>query len=152
MLDSNSNDKGGAGHVQSQSLPVSQPCPGKKRFSLSLGYPTVTEAQRAFDALAEGGQVTMPLQKTFWAEVFGMAGRPLRHTPGWSTAKWRVPRFQVASLRESMMVVADDSRDLPLSIFILPDLNKLPLADRLYVVPPRMMEAVGTDLDRTIAP
>ena len=25
-----------------------------------------------FDALAEGGQVTMPLDKTFWAEAFGM--------------------------------------------------------------------------------
>ena len=25
-----------------------------------------------FDALAAGGRVTMPLQKTFWAEAFGM--------------------------------------------------------------------------------
>jgi PhnB protein len=25
-----------------------------------------------FDALAEGGRVTMPLAKTFWAETFGM--------------------------------------------------------------------------------
>jgi len=25
-----------------------------------------------FDALAKGGQVTMPFQKTFWAEGFGM--------------------------------------------------------------------------------
>ncbi|HEX4964042.1 MAG TPA: VOC family protein [Thermoanaerobaculia bacterium] len=49
-----------------------QPYPGKKGFSLSLGYPAVAEAQRIFDALAEGGQVTMPFQKTFWAEGFGM--------------------------------------------------------------------------------
>ena len=25
-----------------------------------------------FNALAEGGKITMPLQKTFWAEAFGM--------------------------------------------------------------------------------
>ena len=28
--------------------------------------------KRVFDALAEGGQVQMPMQKTFWAEAFGM--------------------------------------------------------------------------------
>ena len=49
-----------------------QPYEGMKGFSLSLVYPTVSDAQRAFDALAEGGRVTMPLQKTFWAEAFGM--------------------------------------------------------------------------------
>jgi len=48
------------------------PYPGKKGFALSLGYPTVAEGQRVFDALAEGGRVNMPFQKTFWAEAFGM--------------------------------------------------------------------------------
>ena len=51
---------------------VGHPYEGMKGFSLSLVYPTVTDAQRAFDALAEGGRATMPLQKTFWAEAFGM--------------------------------------------------------------------------------
>jgi PhnB protein len=51
---------------------VSQPYEGMKGFSLSLIYPTVADAQRVFDALAEGGQVHMPLQKMFWAEAFGM--------------------------------------------------------------------------------
>jgi len=45
---------------------------GMKGFSLSLIYPTPAEAQRAFDALSEGGRVTMPVQKTFWSEAFGM--------------------------------------------------------------------------------
>jgi PhnB protein len=45
---------------------------GMKGFSLSLGYSQVDEAKRVFDALAEGGRVTMPFQKTFWAEGFGM--------------------------------------------------------------------------------
>ena len=51
---------------------VGQPYEGMKGFSLSLIYPTVAEAQRIFAALAEGGQVTMPIAKTFWAEAFGM--------------------------------------------------------------------------------
>src|SRR5260370_41820824 len=49
-----------------------QPYPGRKGLSLSLGYATVAEAQRVFDALAEGGRVNMPFQKTFWAQAFGM--------------------------------------------------------------------------------
>jgi PhnB protein len=49
-----------------------QPYGGMKGFSLSLIYPTVAEARRVFDALAQGGQVTMPMDKTFWAEAFGM--------------------------------------------------------------------------------
>ncbi|HXI53835.1 MAG TPA: VOC family protein [Candidatus Saccharimonadales bacterium] len=41
-------------------------------FSLSLAVPTEAEADRAFAALAEGGQVKMPLAKTFWSQRFGM--------------------------------------------------------------------------------
>lgn len=51
---------------------VGQPYEGMKGFSLSLLYPTVAEALRIFAALADGGQVTMPIAKTFWAEAFGM--------------------------------------------------------------------------------
>jgi PhnB protein len=42
-------------------------------FSLSLAVPTRAEADRAFAALAAGGQVKMPLAKTFWSPCFGMA-------------------------------------------------------------------------------
>jgi len=49
-----------------------QPYGGMKGFSLSLIYPTAAEARRMFDTLAQGGQVTMPMDKTFWAEAFGM--------------------------------------------------------------------------------
>lgn len=41
-------------------------------FSLSLALPTETETDRAFAALAQGGQVEMPLAKTFWSPKFGM--------------------------------------------------------------------------------
>lgn len=47
------------------------PYPGKKGMALSLAYPTVSDAQRVFDQLSDGGTVTMPLQKTFWAEAYG---------------------------------------------------------------------------------
>lgn len=48
------------------------PYPGMHGFGVSLGYRTTAEARRVFDALAEGGSVTMPFEKTFWAEGFGM--------------------------------------------------------------------------------
>lgn len=41
-------------------------------FSLSLTVPNESEADRMFAALGEGGQVQMPLTKTFWAPRFGM--------------------------------------------------------------------------------
>jgi len=41
-------------------------------FSLSLACPTPAEAESAFAALAVGGQVGMPLGKTFWSPCFGM--------------------------------------------------------------------------------
>lgn len=40
--------------------------------SLSLAVATEAEADRYFHALAEGGEVTMPLDKTFWSPRFGM--------------------------------------------------------------------------------
>ena len=41
-------------------------------FSLSLSVPTEAEADRAFAALAAGGEVRMPLGKTFWSPRVGM--------------------------------------------------------------------------------
>ena len=41
-------------------------------FSLSLSVSSEAEANRAFAALSEGGQVRMPLTKTFWSPRFGM--------------------------------------------------------------------------------
>ncbi len=41
-------------------------------FSLSLGVATEAEADKYFNALAEGGKVEMPLGKTFWSPRFGM--------------------------------------------------------------------------------
>ena len=41
-------------------------------FSLSLTLSGEAEVDRAFAALAEGGQVQMPLGATFWSPRFGM--------------------------------------------------------------------------------
>jgi PhnB protein len=41
-------------------------------FSLAFGAQTEEQADRVFDALAEGGRVDMPIAKTFFAARFGM--------------------------------------------------------------------------------
>jgi PhnB protein len=50
-------------------------------FSLSLSVANDAEAERAFTALADGGQVKMPLTKTFWSPRFGMVAD--RFGVGW---------------------------------------------------------------------
>jgi PhnB protein len=46
--------------------------PSFQGFSLSLTVPDESEADRAFAALVDGGQVQMPLTKTFFSPRFGM--------------------------------------------------------------------------------
>ena len=41
-------------------------------FSISLDFDSTAEQHEAFGKLGEGGQVTMPLQDTFWGARFGM--------------------------------------------------------------------------------
>ncbi len=41
-------------------------------ISLAIGLNEVDTARRYFDNLSQGGEVTMPLDKTYWAEAFGM--------------------------------------------------------------------------------
>ncbi len=41
-------------------------------FRLALGVPTEAAARHAFDALADGGSVQMPMAKTFWSPCYGM--------------------------------------------------------------------------------
>ena len=46
--------------------------PSFQGFSLSLTVPNEIEADRLFTALVDGGQVQMPLTKTFFSPHFGM--------------------------------------------------------------------------------
>ncbi len=48
------------------------PFEGFKGFSLTVQRKGVEAGAALFQALSEGGQVTMPFAKTFWAEGFGM--------------------------------------------------------------------------------
>ena len=48
--------------------------PSFQGFALSLTVPDESEAERLFAALSEGGQVQMPLTKTFFSPRFGMVG------------------------------------------------------------------------------
>jgi PhnB protein len=58
--------------LMASDAPAGQSNPSMQGFALSLNYPTADEARRAFNALASGGKITMPVAKTFWAEAFGM--------------------------------------------------------------------------------
>jgi PhnB protein len=46
--------------------------PSFKGFSLAIAAPSDAEAEKLFAALADGGQVQMPLTKTFFSSRFGM--------------------------------------------------------------------------------
>ncbi len=59
-------------------------CTGKpsfQGFSLSITVPNEAEAKRVFAALGDGGQVQMPLAKTFFSPQFGMVAD--RFGVGW---------------------------------------------------------------------
>lgn len=45
---------------------------GFKGFSLSLDFADEASMRTTFAALSAGGQVSMPLGKTFWTPLFGM--------------------------------------------------------------------------------
>jgi PhnB protein len=55
--------------------------PNFEGFALSLTAADDAEAKRLFEALGEGGQVQMPLAKTFFASSFGMVAD--RFGVGW---------------------------------------------------------------------
>ncbi|WP_424492610.1 VOC family protein [Salinimicrobium sp. GXAS 041] len=41
-------------------------------YSIAISTDTKQEADRIFNALSAGGQITMPLADTFWGDYFGM--------------------------------------------------------------------------------
>ncbi len=52
--------------------PAMGPVTPGNNVHISLAPESEAETTRVFNALAEGGQVTMPLQQTFWNAYFGM--------------------------------------------------------------------------------
>lgn len=62
-------------HIGDSMIMASDDCSGKPKFggfSLSISVADAAAADRAFNALAEGGKVQMPLGETFWSPRFGM--------------------------------------------------------------------------------
>lgn len=55
--------------------------PSFQGFALTISVANEAEADRMFNALAEGGQVQMPLAKTFFSSCFGMVAD--RFGVGW---------------------------------------------------------------------
>ena len=49
-----------------------QEAPADGNITLSIGMNDVDEMSAVFNKLSDGGQVTMPLQDTFWGSHFGM--------------------------------------------------------------------------------
>jgi PhnB protein len=62
----------GGGLLYAGDAPANMPYEGIKGVSIALDYASVADAEKVFARLAEGGQVTMPMQGTFWARRFGM--------------------------------------------------------------------------------
>jgi PhnB protein len=62
----------GGAMVFAGDTPPGVPYEGVKGVMLAIQYDTIDQAQGAFHALSQGGQVTMPLAPAFWARTFGM--------------------------------------------------------------------------------
>src|SRR5512143_1046887 len=61
------------GHkLMASDTPPAMPFHGHHGFALSVQTADVAEGERLFQALADGGSVTMPYAPTFWSKGFGM--------------------------------------------------------------------------------
>jgi PhnB protein len=62
----------GNGSLYAGDCPPGMPYQGIHGMSITLNYDAVGAAERVFNALADGGKVTMAFAPTFWAKRFGM--------------------------------------------------------------------------------
>jgi PhnB protein len=53
-------------------IPAGMPYAGIHGATITMSFGSVAEAERVFQAFAEGGRIDMPLAETFWAKRFGM--------------------------------------------------------------------------------
>jgi PhnB protein len=59
--------------------PRPEAAPGDGNISLAIGLNDPERASQLFGNLADGGSVIMLLEKTYWAEAFGMVQFPGSH-------------------------------------------------------------------------
>lgn len=62
----------GGGTLFGGDCPAHVPYEGIKGVSIAVDYDSVDLAEQVFNALADGGQVTMPMQPAFWSKKWGM--------------------------------------------------------------------------------
>ena len=62
----------GGGLLFAGDAPAHVPYEGIKGISLALNFNNIDAGESIFNALAQGGKVTMPFSPTFWAKKFGM--------------------------------------------------------------------------------
>jgi PhnB protein len=60
--------KVGDGWLYASDYSKAEPMAGS---SIAVTFPTLDRSREVFDALAPGGQIEMPLEKTFWSPGFG---------------------------------------------------------------------------------
>ena|SRR2546428_10279043 len=58
--------------IMASDCPTDQPVVNGNNISLSLNFSDEKEQETIFTNLSSGGNVTMPLQDTFWGAKFGM--------------------------------------------------------------------------------
>ncbi|MBP6020335.1 MAG: VOC family protein [Burkholderiaceae bacterium] len=58
--------------IMASDAPVSQASPPLAGFSVAVMLQNVPAGQHIFDALSQGGKVTLPWAPTPWAQAFGM--------------------------------------------------------------------------------
>jgi PhnB protein len=63
---------GGANVIMGSDSPEHYETKVGNNVTLSLDFPSNDEMEKVFHKLADGGQVSMPLQDTFWGARFGM--------------------------------------------------------------------------------
>ena len=64
--------KVGDTHIMACDNPQGQPVASGSNISLAIGSNDPSGAEAMFEKMALGGQITMPMQETFWAARFGM--------------------------------------------------------------------------------
>jgi len=62
----------GDSHIMAADSMPGQPAAIGNNVHLAVGSDDVSKAESMFGKMSEGGTVTMPMEKTFWAERFGM--------------------------------------------------------------------------------
>jgi PhnB protein len=58
--------------IMASDNPPGQPAVVGSNISLAIGSNDAPGSEAMFEKMSEGGNVTMPMQETFWAERFGM--------------------------------------------------------------------------------